>query len=86
MFSNWVNFFEINFYGILVCMKNTYVSFDSSRKISSSLSILLVLSFCVLIGFLALRSAENIIASTEDSPVFHMKNRSGGNDASMRLE
>lgn len=59
-------------------MVRVTVSFDLGQRVSSTLSILLVLLLSVLVALLTLRAAQNIIDMAEISPTFHIEKRAGG--------
>jgi hypothetical protein len=54
------------------------VSFDLGQRVSSTLSILLILLLSVLVALLTLRAAQNIIDMAQTSSVFHIEKRSDG--------
>ena len=58
-------------------MTRITVSFELGQKVSSTLSILLILLFSVLVAILTLNAARNVIDSTDSSPVFHIEKRVG---------
>ncbi|QQS15937.1 MAG: hypothetical protein IPK84_01030 [Candidatus Moraniibacteriota bacterium] len=60
-------------------MVHISVSFDLGQRVSSTLSILLILLLSVLVALLTLRAARDIVSMAETSPVFHIENRSNGN-------
>lgn len=65
---------------VLYCehMTRITISFELGQKVSSTLSILLILLLSVLVALLTLRAAQNVIDVTESSPVFHIEKRAGG--------
>ena len=65
---------------VLYCehMTRITISFELGQKVSSTLSILLILLLSVLVALLTLRAAQNVIDMTESSPVFHIEKRAGG--------
>ena len=65
---------------VLYCehMTRITISFELGQKVSSTLSILLILLLSVLVALLTLRAAQNVIGMTESSPVFHIEKRAGG--------
>lgn len=66
---------------VLYCehMTRITISFELGQKVSSTLSILLILLLSVLVALLTLRAAQNVIDMTESSPVFHIEKRAGAN-------
>ncbi len=63
--------------GILVYMMRIVISFELGQKVSSTLSILLILLLSVLVALLTLRAARDIIDMAQTSPVFRIENRTG---------
>lgn len=53
------------------------VSFDLGQRVSSVLSILLVLVMSVLVAVLTLNAAKNVLASAEGAAAFHVDKRVG---------
>lgn len=57
---------------------NFTVSFDLSQKVSSSLSLLLILLLSVLVALFSFRAAQDIVDLGKDAPAFHIEKRSYG--------
>lgn len=55
---------------------NFTVSFDLSQRVSSSLSLLLILLLSVLVALFSLRAAQDIVELGKDTPAFHIEKRS----------
>lgn len=53
------------------------VSFEFNQKISSTLSILLILLLSTLVALLVLRAAKSVIDTAESAPAFHLEKRTG---------
>lgn len=53
------------------------VSFELNQKISSTLSILLILLLSTLVALLVLRAARSVIDTAESAPAFHLEKRTG---------
>ncbi len=56
-------------------MMRIVISFELGQKVSSTLSILLILLLSVLVALLTLRAARDIIDMAQTSPVFRIENR-----------
>ncbi|MGB2791555.1 MAG: hypothetical protein WBC29_03305 [Candidatus Moraniibacteriota bacterium] len=56
-------------------MTRITISFELGQRISSTLSIVLILLLSVLVALLTLRTAQNIIDMAQYSPAFHIENR-----------
>ncbi len=59
-------------------MKRITVSFELGQKVSSTLSILLILLLSVLVAIFALHAAQEIVDLATVSPIFHIEKRVGG--------
>ena len=58
-------------------MTRISVSLDLGQRVSSTLSILLILILSVSVAFLALRAAQNILDVSQLNPAFNVQNRHG---------
>lgn len=58
-----------------VFMTRITISFELGQKVSSTLSILLILLLSMLVALLTLHAAQNIIDMAQYSPAFHIENR-----------
>lgn len=62
-------------------MAHIFVSIELNQRISSVLSILLILLLGTLVALLVLRAAHEVIILSETSPIYHIEKRPGS-DAS----
>ncbi len=59
-------------------MMRVAITFEINQKISSTLSILLVLLLSTLVALLTLKAARDIIDMAERSSIYHIEKRTGG--------
>lgn len=60
---------------------NFTVSFDLSQKVSSTLSLLLIVLLSILVAIFSLRAARDIVELGKEAPAFHLEKRSLGAEA-----
>lgn len=58
-------------------MTRISVSLDLGQRVSSTLSILLILVLSVSVAFSAFRAAQNILDVSQSNPAFNVNNRPG---------
>ena len=61
-------------------MARIVISLEFNQKISSTLSLLLVLLLSTLVALLTVKAARDIIDVAQNAPAFHTEKRSGGSE------
>jgi hypothetical protein len=62
-------------------MARIVISLEFNQKISSTLSLLLVLLLSTLVALLTVKAAKDIIDMAQNAPAYHIEKRAGGGAA-----